>query len=182
MENTQGNFYSIQFDEWKKWYIELTKSQIGVLMYIKLADSYGNGARIKASKIAEELKITKRAVNSAIEVLASKGLLPDWYKNYLTSKNNIEMTIRDRMKEELGGAVEVVTAVGRIDLLTTTEIIEIKEINDWKEALGKLLAYSSFFPEHNKRIHLFGRLDLSKLATAQATCKEFDITVTFEEA
>lgn len=99
--------------------------------------------------------------------------------NLIASALNIS---RNAVYEAISVPVEVTTTVGRIDLLTATEIIEIKEINEWKEALGKLLAYSSFFPQHNKRIHLFGRPDLSKLTIARATCKEFNITVTFEEA
>ena len=75
----------------------------------------------------------------------------------------------------------VITAVGRIDLLTESEVIEIKNIDDWKEVLGKILAYSAFFPTHAKRVHLFGKLDLGKLSLAKSTCFEFDITVTFEE-
>lgn len=75
MDRMEGKFYRIQFDEWKKMYHELTKSQIGVLIYIKTADPFANGARIKASVIAEELQITKRAVNSAIAVLAEKGFI-----------------------------------------------------------------------------------------------------------
>jgi len=98
-----------------------------------------------------------------------------------TPRVNRERQILDLLKLKLGGQIEVVTAVGRIDLLTTTEVIEVKNINDWKGALGQILAYSAFFPEHSKRIHLFGRPDLAKLAQAQATCSEFCITVTFEE-
>lgn len=75
MNRMEGKFYRIQFDEWKKMYHELTKSQIGVLIYIKTADPFANGTRIKASIIAEELQITKRAVNSAIAVLAEKGFI-----------------------------------------------------------------------------------------------------------
>lgn len=133
------------------------------------------------SEITEELEMSRASYFRALKVLHEEELLPEWCKKYYTSKNNVETKIRDRVKEELNGAVEVITAVGRVDLLTATEVIEIKEINDWKGALGQILAYSSFFPEHSKRIHLFGRLDLSKLATARATVAEFNITVTFEE-
>lgn len=113
--------------------------------------------------------------------LRTAGLLPKWFAFKKTDCADIERRIRDRMKAELAEEVEVVTAVGRIDLLTATEVIEIKNISDWKEALGKILAYSAFFAEHSKRIHLFGRPELAKLALAQATCSEFGITVTFEE-
>ncbi|KYC34887.1 hypothetical protein WA1_50130 [Scytonema hofmannii PCC 7110] len=102
-------------------------------------------------------------------------------RNRNVASADVERQIQDRLKHELGGQTEVVTAVGRIDLLTSTEVIEIKEISDWKEALGKVLAYSAFKPEHSKRIHPFGKPDLTKLALAQATGSEFDVVVTFEE-
>jgi predicted DNA-binding protein YlxM (UPF0122 family) len=182
VKNIQGKFYPMQHEEWIQMYTNLTKSQIGVLIYIRAIDPSGSVTDIKASEIADFLKISRNAVYEAIAVLVEKNFLPESFKSNFVSKNNIETTIRNRMKEELGGAIEVIIPVGRIDLLTDTEIIEIKEINDWKEALGQVLAYSSFFPQHSKRIHLFGCLNSSKLATARATVTEFDITVTFEEA
>jgi hypothetical protein len=123
-----------------------------------------------------ELTQAQRAVKQLCELQLIVGQLFGF-----DQKNDIEHQICDRLKLELGGEVEVITAVGRIDLLTAFEVIEIKNINNWKEALGKILAYSAFFPEHSKRIHLFGCRDCAKLALAQATCSEFEITVTFEE-
>ena len=52
---------------------------------------------------------------------------------------------------------------------------------DWKEALGKILAYAAFFLSHDKRIHLFGKPNLPKLSLAQALSAEFGVSVTFEE-
>jgi hypothetical protein len=127
-------------------------------------------------------QIPESSVYEAIAKLRAAGVLPEWVRLQKAEYTDIERQIRDRLKLELGGEVEVVTAVGHIDLLTATEVIEIKNINNWKEALGKILAYSALFPEHQKRIHLFGNQDLSKLALAQATYSEFGITVTFEEA
>jgi hypothetical protein len=75
--------------------------------------------------------------------------------------------------------LQVVTAVGRIDLLTDTQIIEVKGFSEWKSALGQILAYSAFFPTHQKRIHLFGNeTQLIKLPDVEIACLPFDILVT----
>ncbi|MDR9900489.1 MarR family transcriptional regulator [Aetokthonos hydrillicola Thurmond2011] len=178
-EKIRGKFYPLQNSEWVECCKSLTKSQLSVLYYLRSIDPYSNGITVKSSHLAEKLGITKRAVNAAISVLVEKSYLD---KSYLPDQiDSIEEQVRAALLKEVGGQTEVITAVGRIDLLTSSEVIEIKNINDWKEALGKILAYSAFFPSHNKRIHLFGRPDLTKLALAQATCTEFSVTVTFEE-
>lgn len=179
-----GEYYPLTLEELVKLSRELKESEISVLFYLRTMNYEGKPLTVPVAKIASDLELHPHTVNNALKVLSQKELLPEWCKNNFTfrdSQNNIETKIRDRMKEELGGAVEVVTPVGRIDLLTATEIIEIKRINDWKEALGQLLAYSPSFPQHTKRIHLFGKSDLAKLTAARTTCKEFNITVTFEE-
>jgi DNA-binding MarR family transcriptional regulator len=182
----QGKFYPLQHEEWLRACRELKPAQKDLLYYIRTLDPYNQGVEINCANIARSLSTSERAVHRqtisrALKELVAKGYLPDTYLFISTPADDTERRIRDRLKVELGGEIEVATAVGRIDLLTATEVIEIKNINDWKEALGKLLAYSAFFPEHSKRIHLFGRVDLTKLALAQATCSEFGITVTFEE-
>jgi hypothetical protein len=94
----------------------------------------------------------------------------------------LEAEIRDRLHQKLGGEIEVSIPVGRIDLLTATELIEVKQIKEWKDALGQVLSYSAFFPNHIKRIHLFGLANSSKLAIAQLTCSSLHVSVTFEES
>ena len=178
----QGKFYPLQHEEFLNACHQLAPAELNVLYYLKTVNPSCERKTISYSAIASDLKINRSTVSRAIQVLKKKDWLPQWFEVQSKEQRNIELTIRDRLKAELGGEVEVITAVGRIDLLTSTEAIEIKNIDDWKEALGKILAYSSFFPEHNKRIHLFGRLDLAKLALAQATCLEFGIVVTSEEA
>lgn len=182
----QGKFYPLQHEEWLRACRELKPAQKDLLYYIRTLDPYNQGIEINCANIARLLSTSERSVHRqtvsrALKELVAKGYLPDTYLFVSTPADDTERRIRDRLKLELGGEIEVATAVGRIDLLTATEVIEIKNINDWKEALGKILAYSAFFCEHSKRIHLFGRCDLAKLALAQATCSEFGITVTFEE-
>jgi hypothetical protein len=185
VKNIQGKFYPLTPSICRKLrQSRLTKHKAALWFYLTVEVGLFEDKCCQLplnEEVSEELEMSKASYFRALKVLNEKGLLPEWCKKCVVSKNNIEMTIRDRMKEELGGAVEVLTAVGRIDLLTDTEVIEIKNINDSKQALDKLLAYSSFFSQHSKRIHLFGRLDIAKLAQATAMYKDFDITVTFEE-
>ncbi|MBR8832533.1 MAG: MarR family transcriptional regulator [Stigonema ocellatum SAG 48.90 = DSM 106950] len=181
----QGKFYPTKHEEWLRACKELTPSEFQVLYYLRTVDPYSNGFQITAAQIARDLsapskKVHRQTISRALKELVSKGYLPESYLPKSTQADDKETRIRDRLQIELGGQVEVTTAVGRIDLLTSSEVIEIKNIDDSKEALGKILAYSAFFPEHGKRIHLFGRPDLTKLALAQTTCFEFGITVTFE--
>lgn len=71
----QGKFYPLQNDEWLKACKSLTKSQLSVLYHLRSLDPYSNGIRVKASQIAKELEISKRAVNAAIAVLEEKGYI-----------------------------------------------------------------------------------------------------------
>lgn len=70
-----------------------------------------------------------------------------------------EKKARDIIREtELGDTeaeVEVETAVGFIDLLTNTRLIEIKIAQEWKHAVGQLLCYSEFFPDRELWLYLF---------------------------
>ena len=182
----QGKFYPLQHEEWLRACRELTKAELEVLYYIRAIDPLNNGIEINTAEIARQLSSSKRqvhrqTVSRALKELVAKKYLPDKYSFISAPADETERRIRDRLKVEFSGEVEVITAVGRIDLLTSTEVIEIKNIDNPKEALGKILAYSSFFPEHDKRIHLFGHSDLSELTLAQATCSDFEIAITFEE-
>lgn len=96
--------------------------------------------------------------------------------------SKVEKIIRDRLMSVIGGQPEVSTPVGRIDLLTDTEIIEVKHVADWKSAMGQVLAYASFYPHHTKRIHLFSKQGESLLTSVALTiCSQQRIVVTFEE-
>ncbi len=95
--------------------------------------------------------------------------------------SKVEKMIRDRLMSVIGGQPEVSTPVGRIDLLTDTETIEVKYVADWKSAMGQVLAYASFYPYHTKRIHLFGEQGEAPVSVALAICSQQSIVVTFEE-
>ncbi len=78
------------------------------------------------------------------------------------------------------GKIEVETPAGRIDVLTNTEIIEIKRAIKWKEAIGQILADSTYHPSKQKRIHLFGKLPKNSFEEIYNLCLEKNIKLTYE--
>jgi hypothetical protein len=104
---------------------------------------------------------------------------------YLKELNNLnpyekdrkEKEIQLRLQTELNGEIEVKTKFGFIDLLTDTEIIEIKNGKSWKHGLGQLCVYSKFYPDHQKRLHLF---NIEKDIDIEKLCEEFNIKITYE--
>jgi hypothetical protein len=73
------------------------------------------------------------------------------------SVNYVEKTIQKRLAQEIPDAkTEFYTAFGRIDILTPTQIIEIKSWKNWKHGLGQLIAYSPAFRDRTLRLHCFG--------------------------
>ena len=85
-----------------------------------------------------------------------------------------------RLKSQIGGKAEVLTPAGLIDLLTPTQVIELKLAKNWKEAIGQILVYSAYYPSHEKRIHLFGDCHSSMLDMIQGHCQRFNILLTWE--
>lgn len=65
-----------------------------------------------------------------------------------------ERHYRDQLAHKEGGKTEVQVPSGYIDVLTDTDVIEVKFYKGWKEAVGQVLAYGYFRPSHQKRIHL----------------------------
>jgi hypothetical protein len=69
--------------------------------------------------------------------------------------NNKKKLIQKKLHKKYGGQIEVTTQVGDIDLLTDDLLIEIKTYDNWKCALGQLIAYSTFYPNRDKCMYLF---------------------------
>ncbi len=108
--------------------------------------------------------------------------LLQWLKRPITKKS-IEQEAQLKLLESLhNGRIEVDTPVGKIDILTPTELIEVKEIKKWKSALGQVIAYGYFYPRHTKRLHLFGTANYTDrtLFFIEAICKKYNVMVTWE--
>jgi hypothetical protein len=137
--------------------------------------------RLRMTLTADEIMlrsgISRSAYTTAVTKLDELGLLPDWCK--IQRKNHPERVVRDRLQAQLGGKVEAYTKFGLIDLLTETELIEIKIVNRWKDAIGHILAKSEKYPNHQKRLHLFGYQE-PILENIEEVCDRLQIRVTFE--
>lgn len=90
--------------------------------------------------------------------------------------NYEEDKVQARLSAELQGQREVMTPAGYIDVLTETEVIEVKSAHNWKHAIGQVIVYGSYFPTRQKRIHLFG--DVDNLSLIEQHCTPLNIKVT----
>lgn len=79
--------------------------------------------------------------------------------------------------------LEVKTPVGNIDILTPTQLIEIKASKNWKAAIGQLQSYATYYPHHQKHLYLFGDLGVESLAIVKSICDEHKIwlSISFQE-
>lgn len=119
--------------------------------------------------------VKKSTLNDILKVLCN-----GYFERSENNKSYPEKDIRDHLHSILGGFKEVATESGRIDLVTDTEIIEVKNIKGWKEAIGQILVYSEYYPNHKKRIHVFGK-NLRSLKHIEKVCDRYKISVTSEQ-
>ncbi|CAM9577254.1 unnamed protein product, partial [Ectocarpus sp. 6 AP-2014] len=107
------------------------------------------------------------------------------YREGKKSNRVMESSVRDALASSVAGEKEVSTLAGNIDVLSDTEVIEVKYYRQWKHGLGQVLAYQSYYPYLAKRVHLFaqtGDKDTEKyLALARSVCGAHSVNVTFEE-
>ena len=102
-----------------------------------------------------------------------------WMKN--PRHNQPEFQIQQKLNKKLNGMCEVSTKLGIIDILTDDKIIEIKHVKQWKSALGQILIYSRFYPNHTRCIHLFGTNNNDELLDEiEEIYSEYDIELTYE--
>ena len=81
------------------------------------------------------------------------------------NKSQPEAEYQKVLYEKIGGEIEVKTEVGRIDLLTDSKLIEIKNYTNWMCSWGQLHTYGIYYPDHKKYLYLFdvdGDLDKIK--------------------
>jgi len=106
------------------------------------------------------------------------------YWEYLNSGHRVRLTeksVQKRLAKTLGKVQrEVPTLAGNIDLLTEQELIEVKSVKSWKFAVGQVLIYGQSYPNHQKRIHLFGEATPDFLSMIRSYCTPLDIEVTWE--
>lgn len=83
-QKVDGKFYPLEISEWGKACRELTKAQLGVLLYIRCVDPFNDGYKLCAPDIAKEVGISRQAVYKAITVLLEKELIQQEESRYGT--------------------------------------------------------------------------------------------------
>jgi hypothetical protein len=181
--NHSQTFYKLTEDELLKVNGLLKDGEMAVYFYLCVKVPFDDSVfELNVDAIAKVLGKSTRTIQRALKRIIELELIdPILFPGFGKTTNNIESQVKDCLQQQLGGLQEVSTPAGRIDLLTETEIIEVKRVSDWKSALGQVLAYSGFYPDYKKRIHLFGlEADQQQLSTIKSTCLPFDVEVTFE--
>ena len=115
-------------------------------VYLILQKAIRSRLTLTADEIMAKAEISRSTYTTAVTKLDELGLLPAWCK--IQRKNQPEKIVRDRLHAQLGGKVEAYTRWGLIDLLTATELIEVKIVSHWKDAIGHLIAKSRKYPTH----------------------------------
>ena len=89
-----------------------------------------------------------------------------------------EKYVRDQLAAMVTGQIEYVLPTGdRIDVLTDTAIFEVKPPEQYKAAIGQLLVYGQFFPDHVKILYLTKLCTPRKLSTILHDCQRQGIYV-----
>lgn len=150
-------------------------SQGFVLAVLRLQKGRVNLSELKETCL--KLGLRERAYYQAIEKLMKAGQLP------VILNSKVEQRVRDRIHSKMGGLKGVITSIGKIDVLTHSEIIEVSQVEEWKPALSRVLAFGAFYPDHKKHLHLLhdSPIDLTKFGQIQRACLELDVVATFEE-
>lgn len=98
---------------------------------------------------------------------------------HVAATKSPEQVVRDRLASELHGNVEVTCKGGRIDILTSDYVVEVKVGHHWSHALGQVLVYGASYPKKRKRVHLFDVEDID-VDFAKEICASHDVEVSVE--
>ena len=132
-----------------------------------------NGNKVKREYFGRGAISQARANSRKKEILCGEF--------YILEKNVIRELIYD-LRDELKTKnimVEVKTKAGNIDIVTPENIIEVKKISEWKNAIGQVIAYGFYHPDKKKRIHLFGKAGKKMKETITSVCNNIGILATF---
>ena len=91
-----------------------------------------------------------------------------------------EKKVQKRLAKRLNGKMEVSCKTGTIDIMTETEIIEVKKAKDWKHAVGQSLVYQLEYPHLQPRIHLYEECSEEFKSMVVSFCSRLNIIATFE--
>ena len=101
-------------------------------------------------------------------------------KRKIKNPKQKEREIQNKIVKERNGKTEVICKTGIVDILTDNEIIEVKQIKQWKHAVGQIIVYGLEFPKKEKQIVLFGETSNEAKQMIVSFCNQLNIKVVFE--
>lgn len=174
------------------------KKQINHFFESKLKNNTDNNESIILKRLSKKLNIPEDEVIYKVKIPESRKYVvyghPEFGKiiEEWSNRNKQEWEeekIRQSLEKELTGK-KAPTKAGQIDVLTAEEIIEVKHVKKWKEGIGQLMVFGKIFPNHRKRLHLFGKFprrintefstELLSSNLIKEFCNMFEIEVTME--
>jgi len=94
--------------------------------------------------------------------------------------------ISDLLALTRNGHLRVQTPVGKVDVLTSIEIIKVDNIQSWTRALGAVLALGILYPFHVKKIYLYSDYSTSKyninMRDVMTVCTFYQVGVEVHDA
>src|SRR5437588_1547912 len=95
------------------------------------------------------------------------------YNNKRPTK--VKESVIQKECESIFGGTHSKCISGVCDILTETQVIEIKRAEKWRDAIGQLLSYAVDKPTHEKILILFGYIDI--IDHIKNTCKSSQINI-----
>lgn len=152
--------------------------------YLYTAKQTSNQTKEKAhnflNAIIESCKKDENNNNAFLKYLTIDKSIRSTKKSSKSAQKSPEYKIQQQFIKSYGGLVEVPTPVGRIDILTDHHLVEIKNANSWKSAVGQLLMYGHYYPNHQKVMYLFELSKHTDLDLIKYHCQDFFIDVVTE--
>ncbi|NES00190.1 MAG: hypothetical protein F6J86_41415 [Symploca sp. SIO1B1] len=106
--------------------------------------------------------------------------LPSFAQKEKARYKRPEKEVQKRLAQSLQGEIEVQCKSGNIDILTDTQVIEVKKCKDWKHAIGQVLVYQLEYPDKQARIHLYETCSSEFQLMVNSFASKLNILVTFE--
>ena len=86
-----------------------------------------------------------------------------------------ELRFCSELATAIGGKTEQWNEAGRVDVLTDSYVIEVKQARNWKHAIGQVLVYASYYPDKAPVVYLIGDDVANYTTVAQQHCNRFGI-------
>lgn len=138
-----------------------TKTKRYARELLALFDFLSNSGKLNGRKI-KRVEYPSEKATVAVEAPPKLGVKTVKVSTRIPQiKTLIEQAKSDILATKLNGVRESVNPCGRVDVLTSQYVIEVKEAANWKHAIGQVIVYSFYYPDRKPMLYLFGN-DVTK--------------------